>query len=72
MDSLTQENRKKTLSRKGFKLKTKTREQTQMLRYFFKSTSSEKWSKQAITELASKVGLSYKVTNKWLWDQKNR
>ena len=59
-------------SRKGFKLKTKSKNQIKQLRQFFATQPSNKWSKETITKLADEIGLCFKSTNKWLWDQKNR
>ena len=62
----------KLKSRKGFKLKSKTLEQTTRLREFLENTKENEWSKENITRLAEEIGLTFKSTNKWLWDQKNR
>ena len=62
----------KLKSRKGFKLKSKTLEQTTRLRQFLENTKQNEWTKENITRLANEIGLTFKSTNKWLWDQKNR
>ena len=62
----------KLKSRKGFKLKSKTLEQTTRLREFLENTKQNEWTKENITRLANEIGLTFKSTNKWLWDQKNR
>jgi len=60
-------------SRKGFKLKKKTKEQVDAMRRFFVKTSqSGKWNKDEIKSLALTISLDFKSVNKWLWDKKNR
>ena len=59
-------------SRKGFKLKSKTKEQKAELRKFFAENRERKWTKDTIFELARRIKLDFKSTNKWLWDHRNR
>ena len=60
-------------SRKGFKLKKKTKEQVDAMRKFYiKNSLSSKWNRQEVERLAKSINLEYKSVNKWLWDKKNR
>ena len=59
-------------SRKGFKLKRKTKEQVSAMRSFFIKTKDGKWHKDEVETLAQKIKLDFKSVNKWLWDKKNK
>ena len=60
-------------SRKGFKLKKKTKEQVDaMKKFYIKNSLSSKWNRSEVESLAKSINLEYKSVNKWLWDKKNR